>query len=389
MILKTYPFLRNVFFIGLVIYFSQGALYAAGSLIGKFALAVILLMSAMFCLKVLLAARRQSMLTYSIFSLALINAVYYVFGGEYGGIYFSQLRNVLTALLPFFTVYFLTSRGFVEKRHLIVFFTILLPITILLFFNSRNSIAFELERDADNIVTNTAYMFVSLIPFVFLFAKKRLLSAIVMLILLLFIIQGAKRGAVIVGLFMFLIYAYYLVKSNKSGNALFKFAIPFLGICLLSLCLFEIYQSNEFLLNRMANLSEGGSGRDVIYANLIYNWYQSGSVINYLFGHGFVASTKLSGTGHLAHNDWLEILVNFGIFGVAVYVVMFTYLILLVLDRRLSLELHCILSSIFVMWFLKSTFSMMYTASSTALITALLGYSVAKAMDNRTAYSEC
>lgn len=74
----------------------------------------------------------------------------------------------------------------------------------------------------------------------------------------------------------------------------------------------------------MENMLEGNvSGRDRIYANIFNGWLDSDNFINLLFGYGFAGSRLLSGSGHFAHNDWLELLSNFGLLGVTIYIVLF------------------------------------------------------------------
>src|SRR5690606_15155397 len=146
------------------------------------------------------------------------------------------------------------------------------------------------------------------------------------------------------------------------------------GIGLLSMYVYDFYISNEFLINRMQKISDSGSGRDFIYLNLLNNWYESNSIINYLFGFGFVSTIKYSGSGHLAHNDWLELLTNFGLIGVSIYFLVFYAAVRFIYDSSVQKEYKLIMLAIVLMWFFQTLFSMYYTSSQTAFTSILLGY---------------
>ena len=77
--------------------------------------------------------------------------------------------------------------------------------------------------------------------------------------------------------------------------------------------------SEEFMIKRMASILEGNtSGRDVIYGTIFTKWYSSTNIWNLLFGFGFAGSLEITG-GSYAHNDWLELLSNFGLTGIIAY----------------------------------------------------------------------
>lgn len=74
----------------------------------------------------------------------------------------------------------------------------MLLISILNFQFAKEIILKSRISDKTDLVNNTAYAFVVLITYS-LFFKRKLFSLLTIFIILLFIIQGAKRGAVIVG----------------------------------------------------------------------------------------------------------------------------------------------------------------------------------------------
>lgn len=119
------------------------------------------------------------------------------------------------------------------------------------------------------------------------------------------------------------------------------------------------------------------SGRDEIYANIFNAWYNNNSVIHFLFGFGFAGSTALSGVGLLAHNDWLELLSNFGLLGVSIYLYFFYAGYSSIKNQTWNDNRKIIMFTILSIWFLTSLFSMGYTSDGgyyrAVLIAFLLG----------------
>lgn len=373
MTIRLNSFLRDFLFLLIAVYFAQGSLYASGSVISRLSLLLILLISSVYLVKSLIMRSKKEIFYYSWTALLFLNFIGFVFGGDYSGTHFSQIRNILTALLPFFPFYYFAYKGDLLREHLLRFFMILVPVAIASFYSSRNSMILESFNDSENVVTNTSYFFVALIPYVFLWGKRKILSVVSLLLLFFFIVQGAKRGALIVGLIGVLVFVYYHLRTVNPKTRKQSFIVALLGALSLVAFIYNFYISNEFLIGRMGLISDGGSNRDIIYANLFHSWYESNSVIHYLFGFGFVSTIEQSG-GALAHNDWLELLINFGLLGFFIYVLVFYALARLILNSRIEIESRLIMLAIVCMWFLQTLFSMYYTASTTVLTAVVLGY---------------
>src|SRR5690606_32356166 len=86
---------------------------------------------------------------------------------------------------------------------------------------------------------------------------------------------------------------------------------------------FNRFLENEFLVHRLQLMLQGDTaGRDKLYKEVFTTWYESNSVVQYLFGRGFQTSEKVTSSG--SHNDWLDILASFGLVGFLVYFILFT-----------------------------------------------------------------
>lgn len=366
--------LREFLFLLLVIYFSQGSIYPNGSYLAKIVLSLILLISSFYFILTLLGPFGSKDRFYYAWSfLIFLNLFGYIFEGNFGGIHLSQLKKILAGMLPFFPFYYFARQGHLKQNDLLRFALLLLPVFVLSFYSSKASIL-QNQNGTENIVTNTAYLFVTLIPYLFLMGKRKVIATFFLLFLLYFIIQGAKRGALVVGLVGSVFFMLHLLSSVESKNKLKSITFGLIIVIVIIFGIYDFYIENEFLVERMNKVSNGGSGRDLIYSNLLKSWYESDSVINYLFGFGFVATIKYSGTGHLAHNDWLELLINFGLFGVFVYLFTFysatSFLFNSHIKKIYKLMMLCIIS----MWLLQTMFSMYYTSSSIVFTSVLFAY---------------
>lgn len=373
--------LRDILFFLLAIYFAQGALYSTGSIIGKLSLLGVFLISSYYCIKSFVSKAPKPLLVYFIMILLVLNFVGFVAGGKYDGLYFSQIRNIVAALLPFFAFFYLAKSGHLKERNLLFFFMLMLPVAIASFYQSKNTILSELAISSESVVNNVTYLFVSLIPFIFFWNKRKLLAIVSLLVLIFFIIQGAKRGALVTASIGVVVFAYYQFINTPPEKKISGYLIALVGLFAISAFAFHFFESNEFLVRRMQAISEGGSGRNSIYTNLLSAWYNSDSVLNYLFGFGFVATVDKSGSGHLAHNDWLELLTNFGLLGVAIYLLLFFSLARFVLNPKTPYTYRFIMLAVSSMWFMQTLFSMYYTASSTAVTMVVLGYLIGTQKD--------
>src|SRR5690606_2283627 len=290
---------------------------------------------------------------------------------------FGMFKRVLICLLPFYPFYYFATKGHLKAKHLIRFFLFILPVFILQYFFNRNQALQEQVGDSENVVNNIAYTFVKLIPFVFLLKTKKVWSVLLMLLLMFFIIQGAKRGAIFAGAFSLLIFTYYQIRTVSKKNRIKGYILSFIGILFIGYFAYDFYLQNEFLIQRMQQLNEGGtSGRNTIYTNVFNGWYAADSIIKLIFGFGFAASMKLSGSGHFAHNDWLELLSNFGLVGVVIYLLFFYSLIKCLTNSNWGIDKKLILLVAVLIWFIVSIISMGYTSESNYLLIIMIAYMI-------------
>jgi|SRR5690554_620369 len=366
-------------------YFSQGALYSQGSILSQGALLAIYSLSAFYCVKTL-ALKDPPIAIWIWLALLMLNVVGYLMTLNFSRpLYVGQLKALLLFFLPLYPAYYLARKRFLTEKKLLVFFVVMLLITMLNFQFSKSVILAARLSGREDVVNNAAYSFVVLLPYVFLF-KRKIYSTISLLFILLFVIEGAKRGAILVAGLGAVVYGYYALRHIENRYKTIGYILAAITSLAIASFLYSYFLNNEFLMQRMAMISEGGSGRDRIFKNLFLAWLNSDNVVNYLFGFGFASTVEHSGTGHAAHNDWLELLTNFGLLGVLLYSLMF-FMIHRVIKKLKNKRHQFMLRSIVLMWALTTLFSMVYTSYPSIFYSIALGYLLAQTHIEKVNYA--
>ncbi len=357
------------------LYYTQGLLYSQGSFLSKICIILILLISGFYLIKTLLLKSRKSVFYYAWTALIVINLIGYFVKFDFSeGPVRDMFKSTLVCLLPFFPFYYFSRRNLLKSDHLIRFLIIMIPIFIFQYFRNESQVKLEMNSDSSSIVNNLGYSFTGLMPFVFLINKKKIVSGLLMAVLLIFIIQSSKRGAIIAGSIVLLMYFYYQLMIIGKYERISGYIIVPLIIVGLAIFVYRESVSNELLMNRMSSMIEGNtSGRDVIYRTLLNHWFNKDNILNLLFGFGFAASLDITG-GSYAHNDWLELLSNFGIIGVLVYTILFVSALSLFFNKLWSKEKRILILTIVIIWLFVSMVSMWYTSVEGFMQASLLGY---------------
>lgn len=350
---KIHLYTRNILFGLIIIYFSQGSLYTQGGLLSQLALLSILVISSFYFIKTLKLTKKDTF--YRIWTVfMLFNVLGFIFTTTISNsVHFGMLKAILLTFLLFYPFYYYSRINALNYNHLIIFLFISIPITILSFyFNETNVLANRLSG-REEVVNNVTFTFARLIPFVFLFKKKRLLPSVLLMILVYFVILGSKRGTLIAAIGGVIIFAYYQFTIGDKKHKIKDYIIGFAFIVILGYFFIDFYMSNEYLLDRMTEMFEGkSSGRDTIFSNLFNTWYGSDTIYRVLFGYGFGSSLYLSGTGNIAHNDFLELLSNFGLVGLTLYIILLYQVYKYIVDNRNNKQNRMLMLASITIWIL-------------------------------------
>lgn len=180
---------------------------------------------------------------------------------------------------------------------------------------------------ADNVLAGTNNIFYPLLilPWI-LVQRKVFLRNILILVLLFAVILSAKRSAMLIVFLTLIPYLYYGFIKNKKIPLRTRVLSP---ICLLILFMLIFMKINDsfdgYIWQRFESIEEDkGSGRLDIYAN-VYDMQKASTIEGWIFGHGHqgVLRNYNGPWGEFsAHNDFQEVLYDYGI------IVFFLYLYL-------------------------------------------------------------
>lgn len=358
-----------------ILYSLNGLLYSNG-LVANLLMFFSIIFSSYYCFTVNLNSNNKFLRILTIFVGLYI--VYY-FMGSNQVIYSVKgdpitktytLKVVLFAMMSFFPFYYISNKyGYsIHNKKILLFYSIVFVIALAKFIIKKN----EHELMGSESGNNASYTLVACLPVAAIFMRKVVFSYIIIGILLLIIIIGMKRGAILVGMMAILIYIYRSLKIGGmiKRNKIINYVVVLLVASVLSIISYKSIISNEALINRFSEISEGGSGRDMIYTALLNKWINPDDATNFLFGYGVNATVRF--TGFFAHNDWIEVAITFGLLGVFIYMMM----IYMLYKYSKTIEDYIgktIIMMVMVMWLMSTLFSMFYFHTLTFIYMMLIG----------------
>lgn len=229
-------------------------------------------------------------------------------------------------------------------------------IGLAVFFFSNYSIHVFEELESQN---NGAYTLLYFLPFI-LCLKKEYMRIVGMAIVLAALLFSLKRGGLLA--FALAILIYWAVNTfSHSGKKFGLWQFVLSALVVVGFAYFYIYfdqMTGNLLSTRFQSLQDdGGSGRLDTYP-VVWNHIKESSIINLIFGHGWDAVRMQCGMERSAHNDFLEILYDFGIIVFTVYILFYIKFFKVVrqLIRRRSFY-AAPLSATFVLFFVNSMVS--------------------------------
>jgi O-antigen ligase len=208
------------------------------------------------------------------------------------------------------------------------YFLLLMTFNLILFY----FIFINYNSDFSNPLTqlNDVYYLLLLLPWVLILPNNKL-KLLFLLILTFVIFISLKRAAIIS--YICSVITYYIFENYR----LTKFSIKNLTkkICTVSLILFLIFLFvNSHVENQLTErlkdvTSDGGSGRINIYKKVI-DYQVKSPFYFWITGHGHNSVRKYLAPGSnkyiSAHNDWLEVLFDYGLPGLIIYLYINIYL---------------------------------------------------------------
>jgi O-antigen ligase len=219
------------------------------------------------------------------------------------------------------------------------------------------------------------YYTIFMIPMLYVFFDKKMsyLLSLVYIFLLLFV---GKRGGILalaIGVFCYLIYSYICSQEKKKYRNRILTTLGILVIIALISSFFVDITSIRFI-SRFLNLGEdGGSGRTRLWS-LCISQIKNMSFVKVFFGYGFRSVYELLGkTFAAAHNDILEIFIDYGLIGFSLFIMINLRWILIIKKVVLNKTKYAgIIMSEFIMYFILGEISFMFWFSEVMIMFILL-----------------
>lgn len=372
----------NIYLFVWCLYLLQGSLYESGSVISQFLLIITLSMSLYHFVKIV----RQSNKPIYFVGLDMLLFMFTIYGvilmitdgAKTNGLImrpptFFYLKNILISLLPIYSCYYYSKNGMLTKETLIRFIPLFLIVAIVQYDYYQRQELMNIVSGREDITNNSGYVFLSLIPCMYIF-KNRLLQVSGIIVCLLFVLFSVKRGAILVAGVTMIVYVFQQMRNVSSNRKiLFLLLMFFVGILLFQFLEDTLFQ-NDYFISRVEDTMEGDSSdRDHIYSDILGK-YQSFNIHELVLGIGADGTLKISHS--YAHNDWLEILVNQGFVGIIMFFVYWRFFYMTTQSNNLSQLSRDVLFVILIISFSKTLFSMSIN-NNTIFIDSIMGLALA------------
>ena len=187
---------------------------------------------------------------------------------------------------------------------------------------------FMYRMKPEHIVTGSGeasiYYVLTLLPFVLSYkSKKRNILFLLIVIAIFIAYKRAAFIALIVGIFL-----YYFTLFYKKDERKLKLLMKICFLTVIIVCIYQIVLVNtgNDIIGKLFELQEdGGSGRSEVYELALQKFGES-NILEKLIGIGYNGvrysyNIVISGDILSAHNDFIEVLVDYGVIGIFIYMI--------------------------------------------------------------------
>lgn len=372
-------------------YWLQGTLFESGSTVSQSILALLLVVSFYFFaiahfrftlppVMKTLPIMLLLFLAYGMVSLMSGETFTIYESGTTGVTAMGYSKNVLISFLPVYVSFVATYRGLLTEKSLRVWTVVFLLVAIIGFYQSQAD--YLLTSASDEMTNNNAYSVLAIVVLIPLFWRKPLVQYALLAVCLYFVLIGMKRGALVCGSAATLWFLFQTFRSDKkTKRGIWVFLLTAAIVLAAFYGVSYMLESSDYFNHRLESTMEGKSGhRDEIYALFFYHFINETSPIRLLFGNG--ANATLNIGMNYAHNDWLEMAIDNGLVMVVLYLVYWVQMIGTIRHSKNDNLVFMMISLFFIIYFIKTFFSMSYgdvpTWASTAFGFALAKYAYAK-----------
>lgn len=376
----------NLYLFCWILYVQQGLLYRSGSIISRSLLLILLIISIINVYKVI----KHFQLPIFFKGLNILLIMFTVYGAFFwlfnpGGVIagdtslsgYEYLKRIYMSLLPIYSIYLYTQTGALKIKNLriwIVIFIFSAYGEYLIGVQNNLNYLMEMGSSRTEFTNNTGYLFLCLIPALYVFQEKPYYQYIGLAVLIFFTIASMKRGAI---LGVVIVATIFIFKGMKTASNTKKILFALLSCAVIFFVanyVKDMMTNSDYFMARLNRTLEGdSSGRDKYYKDILNAFINETNLLYIMFGRGAYGSVSI--IGNLAHNDWLEILIGQGLFGIGVflYFAVCFYKSFNKLNRNSPIYMMLLLS--FIIFYYKTCITMSYDDMPIYLST-IVGYAL-------------
>lgn len=294
---------------------------------------------------------------------------------------------LVTSLLSSVPVYVFTCKGLISEKQMKILFFIFFVSCIYAYYGS---LKFQMmyfamvEPTKEEFTITCVYSFLSILPLVILFKNKILLQFVLIAVMFVYCVLGAKRGPVILGgISSILLILSMFPRSDMKKKVLIASVTVVFLFSIYAFMMHQMETSPYFAMRVDQTLNGYTSGRDD-YAKKIYDFYMNSTTTTQFF-IGMGAQSTLSVNESYAHNDWLGIALEQGLLGFVLYLLYWMGFVYTWIKSKKNYDSFVVIGLLFFIGFGKTLFSMYYLPISAEMIissglySVSLGYFLAKA----------
>ena len=287
---------------------------------------------------------------------------------------YNYIKKIYASLLPIYSFYVFTRKGVLTKELLLKWSFVFFITAGMQFIQGQRRAVLETMDEDVEITNNYAYLFLSMIPLLVFWSKNKFVQYTGLIITLVFIILGMKRGAILTGALAVAMFMYRTIKTATRKQKIWVLVLSMILIVAGYFTVRYMLVSSGYFNYRIEKTLEGNSsGRNDLYGFYWNHFINETNTLRFLFGNGANATLKFS--WNYAHNDWLEIATNQGLLGLVVFIIYWVGFYRTWKSSSFDDEVYLAMGLSLLILFVKTWFSMSYGAMS-LYATICVGYCV-------------
>ena len=365
--MKNKKWICEFYLIVWMLYNLQSPLNYSGSTFSLITAAIVVGMSLYFfvyAFRKLLLPKPLKILSYMLFIWTVYGIIMIIQGKTNGISSFDYIKVIYVSLLPIFTIYVFTSKGWLTEEMLIRWTYVFVVVALIsyYYFVGMSNISQLMGTDRTN---NLSTEILGLLPLVPLFWRKPTIQYILLGICVFHLLFGMKRGAIVIGSvcsLWIIMRTFKMETETKKINVsrqikrIFLVSIIVIGA---SYFVSGLLSSGGYFVERLEQTRDGNSsGRDMIYSTMLNYFLNERDFMEILFGNGGYATLFMFDS--YAHNDWLEIAINNGLVMIVLYLIYWVSFVKLYFKSKKNTVERNIIGAFLIIYFFRTLVSMSY-----------------------------